>query len=191
MVEEIKEDATTEPVNGEEVVIEEEQELEAAPILISAEEWEAVQAELAEARAQVDENLDGWQRALADFSNYKKRLEREKNTIHQTAMGKVILHYLAIVDDLELALQNRPESGEGATWAEGIDLILRKLQSFLDLEGITRIDAEGQEFDPTQHEAIVMEPSDDHESGHVIGVVQTGYMLGDRVLRPAKVRVAQ
>ena len=107
MVEEIKEDATVEPANGEEVVIEEEQELEAAPILISAEEWEAVQVELAEARAQVDENLDGWQRALADFSNYKKRLEREKNTVHQNALGKVILHYLAIVDDLELRV---PES---------------------------------------------------------------------------------
>ncbi len=70
-------------------------------------------------------------------------------------------------------------------------MILRKLQSFLDAEGVTRIEAEGEEFDPTFHEAIVMEPSADHESGHVIGAVQTGYMLGERVLRPAKVRVAQ
>ena len=77
------------------------------------------------------------------------------------------------------------------TWAEGIELILRKLQSFLDAEGVTRMVAEGEEFDPTRHEAIVMEPSADHESGHVIAAVQTGYMLGDRVLRPAKVRVAQ
>ena len=191
MAEEMKEDAAIEPVNEEGAAPEEVGEQTPAPIAVPVDEWDALQAELEEARAKAAENLDGWQRALADFSNYKKRLEREKMTVHQNALGKVVLHYLAVVDDLELALENRPASGEGATWAEGIELILRKLQTFLDAEGVKAIEAVGQEFDPTRHEAIVMEPSDDHESGQVIGVVQTGYIMGERVLRPAKVRVAQ
>jgi molecular chaperone GrpE len=183
--------ATIEPVNKEAAAPAETEEQAAAPILVPIEEWEALQSELEETRAKAAENLDGWQRALAEFSNYKKRLEREKDSVHQNALGKVVLHYLTVVDDLELALENRPDSEEGATWAEGIELILRKLQTFLEMEGVKAIQAVGEEFDPTCHEAIVMEPSEDYESGQVIGVVQTGYRMGERVLRPAKVRVAQ
>ena len=191
MAEEMKEEAAVEPVNEATDVPAEDEAQTPAPILVPVEEWEALQVELEETRAKAAENLDGWQRALADFSNYKKRLEREKTTVHQNALGKVVLHYLAVVDDLELALENRPGSDEGATWAEGIELILRKLQSFLEAEGVKAIEAVGDEFDPTRHEAIVMEPSEDFESGQVIGVVQTGYVMGERILRPAKVRVAQ
>jgi molecular chaperone GrpE len=191
VAEEMKEEAAVEPINDEAAGPAGTEAEADAPISVPSEEWVALQAELEEARAKAAENLDGWQRALAEFSNYKKRLEREKETVHQTALGKVVLHYLAVVDDLELALENRPISEEGATWAEGIDLILRKLQTFLEAEGVKAIEAVGEEFDPTLHEAIVMEPSEDYESGQVIGVVQTGYKMGDRILRPAKVRVAQ
>ena len=93
-----------------------------------------------------------------------------------------------ILDDLERALQNRPAD---ESWANGIELIVRKFQSALDGEGVKRIEAEGAEFDPNFHEAISHEPNEEVESGHVIAVVQNGYMLGERVIRPALVRVAQ
>jgi molecular chaperone GrpE len=102
--------------------------------------------------------------------------------------GDIIKKVLPVLDDLERALQNRPTDN---AWASGIELIARKLQNMLDSEGIKRIEAEGQEFDPNFHEAISHEPADGVKSGFVISVVQNGYMLGDRVIRPALVRVAQ
>ena len=96
-------------------------------------------------------------------------------------------HFTAL-DDIERALQNRPADN---AWANGIELIARKLQNMLESEGIKRIQAEGLEFDPNFHEAISHEPADGVSSGHVIAVVQNGYMLGERVIRPALVRVAQ
>ncbi len=187
MTEEMEQESTVEKLEDAETEV--VQETEAA---VSTEERLAeLEAELAEVRLQADENLDGWQRALADFSNYKKRIEKENAAVYRNALGKAVLHYLEIKDDLELALKNRPADGDGAKWAVGIELILRKLQGFLDAEGVLAIDTEGQMFDPNIHEAISMEPSEDHESGQIIGVVQLGYRLGDRVLRPARVRVAQ
>ena len=94
-------------------------------------------------------------------------------------------------DDLERALKNRPREGEGAVWSNGIELVYRKLQNMLENEGVIPIQAEGAIFDPNFHEAIVSEQSDMHESGQVIEVVQQGYMLGEKVLRPAMVRVAR
>ena len=85
-------------------------------------------------------------------------------------------------------MQNRPAD---SAWAGGIELIVRKFQNLLDGEGVKRIDAKGAAFDPAFHEAISHEPSDEVASGHVIAVVQNGYMLGERVIRPAAVRVAQ
>jgi molecular chaperone GrpE len=83
---------------------------------------------------------------------------------------------------------NRPE---GDSWANGLELIARKFQNILDAEGVKRIEATGKPFDPNFHEAISSEPNDEVESGHVIEVMQNGYMLGERVIRPAMVRVAQ
>ena len=102
--------------------------------------------------------------------------------------GDIIKKVLPALDDLERALQNRPTNDP---WASGIELIARKLQNVLESEGIKRIEAQGQEFDPNFHEAISHEPADGVKSGFVIAVVQNGYMLGDRVIRPALVRVAQ
>jgi molecular chaperone GrpE len=147
--------------------------------------------ELAETQAKANEYLDGWQRARADFSNYKKRVEREQSQIYQNAAGSILKRYLGIVDDLERALKNRPQDGDGAAWAEGIELIYRKLLSILESEGIQPMEAEGKPFDPNLHEAIMSEESDEHESGQIIEVLQQGYTLGDKVLRPAMVRVAR
>jgi molecular chaperone GrpE len=102
--------------------------------------------------------------------------------------GDIIKKVLPALDDLERALQNRP--AEDAR-ANGIELIARKLQNMLDAESLKRIEAVGVEFNPNFHEAISHEPADDVASGHVIAVVQNGYMLGEKVVRPALVRVAQ
>jgi molecular chaperone GrpE len=150
---------------------------------------EELMKRLEEAEAKVAEHLDGWQRAQAEFINYKNRVQRDQETMKVLMKGDIIKKILPVLDDLDRALQNRP-SDSGA-WVSGIELIHKKLQSILESEGVTRIEAEGQLFDPNFHEAISHEPAEGVESGHVIAVVQNGYMLGDRVLRPAMVRVAR
>src|SRR5512146_2954957 len=149
---------------------------------------EEAEARASEMQAKAAENLDGWQRAVAEFQNDKKRIDRDRVSDKAIMKGDLIKRFLPVLDDLERALQNR---GEGDPWAEGIELIKRKLQSILEAEGLKRIDAEGAVFDPNFHEAISFEPADGVESGRVIGVVQNGYMLGDYVVRPAMVRVAR
>jgi molecular chaperone GrpE len=155
------------------------------------EDLAVLRKELDEIRLKSDEYLEGWQRARAEFANFKKRIEREKDQIQQNAAGNIIRRYLDVADDLERALKNRPQEGEGAAWAGGIELIYRKLLAVLAAEGVKPMEAEGQFFDPNLHEAISHEDSPDHESGQIIEVVQPGYMLGERVLRPASVRVAR
>jgi molecular chaperone GrpE len=155
------------------------------------EEIEKLQQQLGETQAKADEYLNGWQRALADYANYKKRVEREQAEVYQRAAGSLVKKYIDILDDLDLALNKRPGDGDGAQWADGIELIYRKLQGFLEAEGIMPMNALGAVFDPNQHEAIGMEPRADVESGHVSEVLKEGYLMGERVLRPALVRVAQ
>lgn len=156
--------------------------------VVTPEELDALKQQLAEAQTQAADFKDGWQRARAEFDNYRKRIERENSLVYQNATGNVIKRFLPVIDDLERAMQARPAD---LPWAAGIDLIYRKLQSILDSEGIKRIEAEGQLFDPNFHEAISQEHSDDLTSGHVVAVVQNGYLLGDKVLRPAMVRVSE
>jgi molecular chaperone GrpE len=137
------------------------------------------------------EYLDGWQRARADFANYKKRIEREQREAYRRAAGDILTRYLGIVDDLERALKDRPTEGEPSNWADGVELIYRKFHSILEAEGVELIDAMGQPFDPNLHEAISHEDSDEQPAGYVIEVLQQGYRMGDQVLRPALVRVAK
>lgn len=154
-------------------------------------ELKAIQKELEEYRNKADEYLDGWQRSRAEFMNYKKRIERDQAQFYQVTTGNIIRHFLEIMDDMERALVNSPAEGEGKAWAEGIELIYRKLQKILETHDVTEIEAQGQAFDPNLHEAITSEESDEYESGQVIEVLQKGYLIGDRVLRPARVRVAK
>ena len=149
-----------------------------------------LQQQLEEAEAKASENLDGWQRAQAEFANYKKRMARDQEQMHQDLRGRIIKPYLEVVDDLERALQNRPEGEEGAQWAEGVELVYRKLMTYLEAEGVAQMEMQGH-FDPNFHEAIAQEESEEHESGEILEVLQPGYMLGERVLRPAVVKVAQ
>lgn len=164
--------AETIPVDGEQVNV----------------KIEALQTQLAEAESKASEYKDGWARSQAEFQNYKKRIERDNELIYASMKGDIIKKVLPALDDLERALQNRRADD---AWANGIELIARKLQNLLESEGVKRIEVNGLAFDPNFHEAISHEPSGDVESGHVIEVVQNGYTLGERVIRPALVRVAQ
>ncbi len=137
------------------------------------------------------EYLDGWQRARAEFANYKKRVEREGKDARKRITGEVITRYLGIVDDLSRAL-SEPVNGEDTQdWVAGIDLIYQKFITLLEAEGVETIEPENVPFDPNYHEAISFEEDDHFKSGYVIDFTQRGYTLGERVLRPALVRVAK
>lgn len=143
---------------------------------------------LEEAEAQAAEHRSDLQRERAEFVNYKNRITRDQETSRANMKGDILQKVLPVLDDLERALQNRPADD---SWAGGIELIARKFQSVLESEGVKRIEAEGQPFDPNFHEAISHEPNADVPSEHVIAVVRNGYVIGERVIRPALVRVAQ
>jgi molecular chaperone GrpE len=185
--------AEGEQVQGESMAINEPEQAVEVPAVIPEEEIAQLRSELEEAKQKAQEYLDGWQRERAEFFNYKKRMEREQAQGGQNTFANAIRRYLDIADDLERALKskNRPTDGEGATWACGIDLIYRKMQAAFEADGVKPIDTNGKYFDPNMHEAISHEDSPDHESGQIIEVVQPGYMLGERVIRPARVRVAR
>lgn len=142
-------------------------------------------------KAESAEYLDGWQRARAEFANYKKRIEREQEESRARVVAELLTRYVGVLDDLERALKDRPTDGEAAAWASGIDLIYHKWLAILEAEGVEPIQPEGQPFDPNFHEAVSHEASDDHTEGQIIEVIHQGYRLGDRVLRPALVRVAK
>ncbi len=141
--------------------------------------------------AKVAEYFDGWQRERADFINYKKRIELNQVQAQQNTLATMTRKYLAVMDDLERALKNKPTSGEGLAWSEGIELIYKKLQGILESDGVKEIAADGAMFDPNFHEALTHEDSPAHESGQIIEVIQKGYLIGDRVIRPSLVRVAR
>ena len=149
---------------------------------------EALIQQLKEAESKVVEYKDGWARTQADFQNFRKRVDRDNESFKASTKGDIIKKVLPVLDDLERAMQNRPTDD---AWANGIELVVRKFQNILDMEGVKRIEAKGAAFDPNFHEAISHEPSEEVESGHVIDVVQNGYVIGERVIRPALVRVAQ
>ncbi len=155
------------------------------------EKIDQLKTRLAELEKEAADNLEGWQRERAEFSNYKKRVERDQAQSRQDITGAIIKKYLVVLDDLELALKDKPKNGPGEAWANGIELIARKLLAIIEAEGVELINQNRVPFDPTVHEAISSEENVDFESGEVIEVMRQGYKLGDRVLRPAMVRVAR
>lgn len=154
-------------------------------------EIDTLNSRLKDAQNEAAANLDGWQRERAEFSNYKKRIDRDHAQTKQDITGQIIKKYLVILDDLELALKDKPTDPSGCAWADGIELIARKLYSILQSEGVEPICENKVPFDPNIHEAISHEENPDFASGEVIEVVRQGYKLGDRTLRPAMVRVAK
>jgi molecular chaperone GrpE len=172
----------------EEAVSEEEKGEEAAE---EGRELEALRQRLAEAEAKVEDYLDQWRRAAADLANYRKRVEKEQAEFSRYANAALITRILPLLDDFQRAFRTVPDNLRGLTWMDGVALIYRRLQAILEAEGLTLMETEGQSFDPLLHEAVTYEESEEHEEGQIIGEVQRGYKLGDRVLRPALVRVAK
>ena len=153
------------------------------------EQLQEAEAALAKTREQADENLRHWQRTAADFSNYKRRTDEERAAMGLLANGVLLGRLLAVIDDFDRALESVPEDiHEG--WLDGIRLVERKLQALLEAEGVKPIEAIGQPFDPNLHEAVVHEETAEYPDNTVIGEVQRGYLLHERVLRPSLVRVA-
>jgi len=154
-------------------------------------EWgdlDSLREALSEERARAEDYLANWQRAQADFVNYKRRVEQERNETVKFANAMLVLNMLPVLDDLERALENVSTSLAGLTWVDGIRLIYRKLRSILEEHGLSEIEALGQPFDPNLHEAVMF---DDGEEGKVIEELQKGYRLYDRVIRPTMVKVGK
>jgi molecular chaperone GrpE len=150
---------------------------------------EELERELADARARGEEHLYNWQRSAADFANFKRRTDEERAIAGQFSTALLISKLLAVLDDFDRALESVPPEADDP-WIDGVKLVERKLRGVLESEGVTPIDAVGQPFDPNLHEAVAHEDTADHPDNDVIGEVQRGYRLHDRVIRPSLVRVA-
>jgi molecular chaperone GrpE len=151
-----------------------------------SEDIESLKQALAEERAKAETNLAGWQRAQADYINYKRRSEQEKEEVSQFANAILVLNLLPILDDWERALAAIPDDQADISWVEGIRLIERKLRGVLEAQGLSPIEAVGQPFDPNLHEATMQGKG---KEGIVIEELQKGYKFRERVIRPSKVVV--
>jgi molecular chaperone GrpE len=158
------------------------------------------EAELEAALSERDDYLDQLRRVSAEFANYKKRMAREQVSITERATERLVKELLPVHDDLERAvvairdvMDGGAEAGAGTapqqSVAEGVELVHRSLRAILEREGVVAIEPDGEAFDPHRHEALLSQPSDAPE-GTVVQVVQKGFQLGDRVVRPARVVVA-
>jgi molecular chaperone GrpE len=137
-----------------------------------------------------DDYRDRWLRKTAEFDNYRKRIERERREQGDQAVVDLLRELLAVVDDFDLALT--VDAGEGAgTYRKGVELIHAKLHDLLKKYGVRPIEALGTDFDPNLHQAVSHEHSAGHREGEVIDELRRGYMINDRLLRPAMVKVAK
>ena len=147
-----------------------------------------VEDALNKAREDAQKYLANWQRAEADFQNYKKRTEQERDELRRFGNVSLIINLLPIIDDFERAFSSLDSHLAGLSWFDGMYLIYRKLSQLLENAGVRPIEADGQPFDPRYHEAVAHVDGDE---GKVLSVVQRGYKLHDRVLRPAMVVVGK
>jgi molecular chaperone GrpE len=145
---------------------------------------------LADLQRERDDYHDRWLRKSAEFDNYRKRIDRERREHGDQAVMAMLLELLRVVDDFDRALT--VDAGEsGAAYRKGVELIHAKLNDLLKKHGVRPMDAVGADFDPNLHQAVVQEESAGHRDGEVIEEMQKGYMIGDRLLRPAMVKVAK
>ena len=156
------------------------------PEVTEIEDIETLKQALTEAKSKAEANLAGWQRAQADFVNYKKRSQQEREEIGKFANSMLMLNLLPVLDDLERAFISVPPRLAKLSWVDGIRLIERKLWASLEAQGLSQIKALGEPFDPNLHEAV---RQDKGKEGMVIEEVQKGYILNDRVIRPTMVVV--
>ncbi len=151
----------------------------------------SLQLELEDQKRLAGHNLDQWKRAAADLENYRKRVERERAELLKLGTASLMKTLLPVLDDFERAFQTCPEACHHLTWTEGVALIDRRLRLALEQQGLREIQTLGKPFDPAVHEVFGEEENAAYADGHVSAVLQRGYMLHDRVLRPAIVRVAR
>lgn len=165
-------------------------ELDASPKAL-AKHVEELRNQLLTAEQEASDNRAGWQRTAADFANYRRRTEQDRDQMLGLANEALLSKLLSIVDDFDRAIEHMPPELRGVSWVDGIAAIDRKLRLLLDSEGLTPIEAVGQPFDPHQHEAVVQEETTSVPEGTVTSELQRGYRIRDRVLRPAMVAVAK
>ena len=159
---------------------------EVVPEVTEAEDIESLKQALAEEKEKAEGYLANWQRTQADFINYKRRNEQEREEFNKFASTGLVLSLLPILDDLERALASLPPKSAKLTWVDGIRLIERKFRVSLETQGLTPIKALGEPFDPNLHEAV---RQDKGKEGIVISELQKGYKFHDRVIRPTMVVV--
>lgn len=158
------------------------------PVTESADE--AGSAELEKLQAEVLEHQQRTLRVQADFDNFRRRTQKEKEDLGKYASSKLITELLPVIDNFERALQASEENPEFESFSKGVNMIFRQLESVLATEGLTAMKSVGEPFNPEYHQAIMQVESDEYEEGIVVEEVQKGYMLKDKVLRPAMVKVS-
>ena len=188
--EKVEETAASEEATPEANQASEEAQEEAPAAEMTVEEQLATM--LAEAQQMVNEERDKYLRLSAEFDNYRKRTLKEKAELIKNGDEKTLTAILPVLDDFERALKNMEASEETKAMKEGVELIFSKFQKILGQEGLQAIETEGKEFDTDFHEAIALIPAPSEElKGKILDCVQTGYMLNEKVIRHAKVAVAQ
>ena len=130
------------------------------------------------------------QRAQADLVNYRNRAIQELEESKRTVQFGLLSRFISVVDDLERAMENLPEESQNE-WSEGIALVLRNLEKILELEGVVQIESLGKPFDPKEHEALLYEENTEIQDGQIVSVIQQGYRLNERIIRPARVTVSK
>lgn len=161
--------------------------LEGEPAVEAAGENDVITA----IQQQSDDNHNRYLRAQADFDNFRRRTVKEKEELTQYASLKVVSQLLPVLDNFQRALQTSNEAVEGGAFAKGIDMIYRQLFQVLEAEGLKQMEVVGQPFDPEWHQAIMQVESDEYPEGIVVEAIQSGYVLKDKVIRPAMVKVSQ
>ncbi len=185
----MEEDVVEQPVSVDAEAEESDNQPSSAEDSVAAVEL-TIEERLAAAQAETQEFKDKWMRSAAEFTNAKRRMEKERIEIYGNALADVMAKLLPALDDYERALSSVPAEIGEHSWYEGILLTHRKLNGILEGLNIEKMATVGEQFDPAQHEAILQEPSEEYESGTIIRELQPGYRRGDRVIRAPLVVVA-
>ncbi|TDX51075.1 nucleotide exchange factor GrpE [Orenia marismortui] len=155
------------------------------------EQFSELEAELAKEKEEKEKYIDRLQRLQAEFSNYRKRVTKEKEMLATQAKKDFILELLPVIDNFERALESSETSEDTASLLEGVEMIYRQIKNLLTKNGVEEIVTVGEEFDPNFHNAVMKEASEEYESGIIIEELQKGYSFNNIAIRPAMVKVAE
>ncbi|MBU5672402.1 nucleotide exchange factor GrpE [Paenibacillus sp. MSJ-6] len=150
---------------------------------------QVLEAETEKLKAEIEEHKQRLLRTQADYDNFRRRTVKEKEELGKYASAKLITELLPVIDNFERALGSVPDVPEAASYAKGVEMIFRQLEGVLKAEGLVPMESVGTPFNPEYHQAIMQVESDEYKEGDVVEEVQKGYMLKDKVLRPAMVKV--